>query len=257
MTGRRHRSNCELVAQGVANIAAGDVRRHLRHRHHRAHRDQRPRRRARPGLGHAARALPAAVHAGGGAARRLHPARQPRRRARRRGLEHGGEGGVRARCCAPRAATPRCCWRRSCSPSSRDLTIAHRRRRHARRASCSCTAWPRRWRWRARRPLIERRTSPTRPAPPAPPTMPMRSTADVVVYRISGAFFFGATAAVSSRARPHRRAPEGVRARFLRRAAGRQHRRQGARRLRAQAAAVGHARVLRRRRGAKRAANAC
>ena len=47
MTGRRHRSNCELVAQGVANIALGAVRRHLRHRHDRPHRHQRARRRAR------------------------------------------------------------------------------------------------------------------------------------------------------------------------------------------------------------------
>jgi SulP family sulfate permease len=30
MTGRRHRSNCELVGQGIANIASGW--RHLRHR---------------------------------------------------------------------------------------------------------------------------------------------------------------------------------------------------------------------------------
>ncbi len=56
MTGRRHRSNCELVAQGVANIALGAVRRHLRHRHHRPHRHQRAGRRARarsPGMLHA------------------------------------------------------------------------------------------------------------------------------------------------------------------------------------------------------------
>ena len=100
MTGRRHRSNCELVAQGVANIASATVRRHLRHRHDRAHRDQRARRRARPGLGHAARALHAAVHAGRGAARRLHPARGARRRARRRRLEHGREGTSSRRSCA-------------------------------------------------------------------------------------------------------------------------------------------------------------
>ena len=55
MTGRRHRSNCELVAQGVANIATAALRRHHGDRHHRPHRDQYPRRRRGPGRGHIAR----------------------------------------------------------------------------------------------------------------------------------------------------------------------------------------------------------
>jgi sulfate permease, SulP family len=60
MTGRRHRSNCELVAQGVANVGLGAVLRHLRDRHHRAHRHQCARRRAAwAGGRHAACGLPA------------------------------------------------------------------------------------------------------------------------------------------------------------------------------------------------------
>jgi SulP family sulfate permease len=51
MTGRRHRSNCELVAQGAANIGSALFGGHLRHRHDRAHGDQRARRRARPDPG--------------------------------------------------------------------------------------------------------------------------------------------------------------------------------------------------------------
>ena len=51
MTGRRHRSNVELVAQGDRQRRLGAVRRLLRHRHDRAHRDQRPRRGARAGGG--------------------------------------------------------------------------------------------------------------------------------------------------------------------------------------------------------------
>ena len=63
MSGRRHRSNCELVAQGVANIASalfggicvtGNIARTATNV--RAGR-------ARPGLGHAAFGVPAAVHA--------------------------------------------------------------------------------------------------------------------------------------------------------------------------------------------------
>ena len=52
MTGRRHRSNCELGAQGVANIVSIAVRRHLRHRHCGANRNQCARRSARAGLRH-------------------------------------------------------------------------------------------------------------------------------------------------------------------------------------------------------------
>ncbi len=57
MSGARHRSNCELVAQGARQYHQRAVRRHLRHRHDRAHRDQCPRRRARAHLGHTPRAV--------------------------------------------------------------------------------------------------------------------------------------------------------------------------------------------------------
>ena len=63
MTGRRHRSNMELVAQGVANIASalfgGSA-----DRHRRPYGDQRTRRRGGPGLGYPPRGLCPAVHAG-------------------------------------------------------------------------------------------------------------------------------------------------------------------------------------------------
>ena len=54
MSGRRHRSNCELVAQGFANIGAALFGGFMRDRHHRPHRHQCPRRRDRACLRHAA-----------------------------------------------------------------------------------------------------------------------------------------------------------------------------------------------------------
>ena len=52
MIGGRHRSNIELIAQGVANVVTPLFRRHSRHRRHRAHRHQHQERRAHPGRGH-------------------------------------------------------------------------------------------------------------------------------------------------------------------------------------------------------------
>ena len=52
MIGSRHKSNVELVAQGVANIAIRPLRRHPGHRGHRAHRDQRQERRPHAGRRH-------------------------------------------------------------------------------------------------------------------------------------------------------------------------------------------------------------
>src|SRR5215204_4412347 len=89
MSGRRHRSNCELVAQGFANIGAalfgglcatGTIARTATNV--RARRD-------RACLGHPACAVPARLHAGRGAARRLHPACRARRHPCGRCLEHG------------------------------------------------------------------------------------------------------------------------------------------------------------------------
>ena len=54
MTGRKHRYNMEVVAQGIANVASAIVRRHQRDRHDRPHRDQYSRRRMQPGLRHGA-----------------------------------------------------------------------------------------------------------------------------------------------------------------------------------------------------------
>ena len=62
MSGRRHRSNCELAAQGFGEHRLRPVRRLLRHRHDRPYGHERPRRRPRTGLGHAALAVPACFH---------------------------------------------------------------------------------------------------------------------------------------------------------------------------------------------------
>ena len=53
---------------------------------------------------------------------------------------------------------------------------------------------------------------------PRPYDVALATDPDVVVYRISGAFFFGAAATRRGRARPDRRAPEGLRDRLLGRA---------------------------------------
>jgi hypothetical protein len=65
MSGTRHNSNAELVAQGAANVGSGPVWRVLRDRHNRAHRHQCPRRRAWPGCRHAARGFSAGLHPAG------------------------------------------------------------------------------------------------------------------------------------------------------------------------------------------------
>ena len=95
MTGRRHRSNCELVAQGFANIGSalfggicvtGTIARTATN----------VRAGARgPVSRHAACGVPAAVHADRRAAGELHSAGGARRRAGGRRLEHGREAGVR------------------------------------------------------------------------------------------------------------------------------------------------------------------
>ena len=92
LTGRRHRSNCELVAQGAANIASvlfggicvtGTIARTATN----------IRAGARgPIVRHVSFALRPAVHGCGGAACFLRAARGARRGARGRRLEHGREG---------------------------------------------------------------------------------------------------------------------------------------------------------------------
>ena len=114
MTGRRHRSNCELVAQGFANIGSalfggicvtGTIARTATNVRAGA-------RGPVSGMLHSlflllfmliaaplASYIPLAALAGG---------------AGGRGLEHGGEAGIRRRCCARRAAMPSCCSPPSC-----------------------------------------------------------------------------------------------------------------------------------------------
>ena len=109
MTGRRHRSNCELVAQGFANIGSalfggicvtGTIARTATNVRAGAHGPV-------SGMLHAA--LPARLHAARRTAGQLHPACGARRRAGGGRLEHGREGRLRARSSAPRAATRWCC----------------------------------------------------------------------------------------------------------------------------------------------------
>ena len=131
MTGRRHRSNCELVAQGVANVASGlfggicvtgTIARTATNVRAGAHGPV-------AGMLHSLFLL--AVRAARGAARELHSARGARGRARRRRVEHG-----RAQCRRHVAAFAR----RRCCRAARDLLAhdlrgldgSHRRRLRAR-----------------------------------------------------------------------------------------------------------------------------
>ena len=91
MSGRRHRSNCELAAQGIANLVSalfggicvtGTIARTA---------NECPGRRPRSDRRHAAFRLPARLHTRRGTPRELHPAFSPRRRPRHRLLEHGGK----------------------------------------------------------------------------------------------------------------------------------------------------------------------
>ena len=122
MTGRRHRSNCELVAQGVANIGSalfggicvtGTIARTATNVRAGA-------RGPVAGMLHSvflllfmliaaplASYIPLAALAGGAGGGRL---------------EHGREAGVRDACCAPRAAMPPCCSSTFLLTIFRDLT---------------------------------------------------------------------------------------------------------------------------------------
>lgn len=88
MTGRRHRSNCELVAQGVANSASALFGGMPATGADRTHGDQHPLWREIAGRRHAPRGLRAGVHAVVRPARQLHPAGQSGAGAGDRCLEH-------------------------------------------------------------------------------------------------------------------------------------------------------------------------
>ena len=118
MTGRRHRSNCELVAQGFANIGSalfggicvtGTIARTATNVRAGAHGPV-------SGMLHAVFLLAFMLRRG--AAGQLHPARGAGRRAGGGGLEHGREARASRRCCARRGAMRWCCWRPSCWWSS-------------------------------------------------------------------------------------------------------------------------------------------
>jgi MFS superfamily sulfate permease-like transporter len=96
MIGARHRSNTELIAQGIANMVSPDLRRHPRHRRHRSHRDQRQERRALAGsrhrpCHHAARHHVLLRRRGG-----AHPDGDACRHLARRRLQHERVAGLRA-----------------------------------------------------------------------------------------------------------------------------------------------------------------
>ena len=109
MTGRRHRSNCELVAQGVANVASGlfggicvtgTIARTATNVRAGAHGPV-------AGMLHSVFLL--AVRAACRAARELHSARGARGRARRRRVEHGRAQRRRHVAAFVAAAMPPCC----------------------------------------------------------------------------------------------------------------------------------------------------
>ncbi len=240
LTGRRHRSNCELVAQGAANVGFGDVRRHLRHRHHRAHRDQHPRRRARTHVGHFPRASTSCCSCW--SRRRLSPTCRSRRSAR---------------CSRSSPGT----WPRRTNSSRCMQFVARRRLRAARHIPADRLrglANGHRGRCRGRLVPVSashgrirggRRRARSRPRIIADNGDDAVTAAGVqkdgvFVFRISGAFFFGATARVSTILDRIGERPARVHSGFQRRAADRLHRREGAARLRAQAAALRHARSI-------------
>jgi len=145
MTGRRHRSNCELVAQGFRQTSAsGAVRRYLRDRHDRAGRRPMVRvGRARPGLGACCIlsfllmfiivAAPLAE---------LYPARRPRRRwpCPWSPWKHGSRR-PRSRHSSARSWATRWCFSSPSRWSSfRGPDRGHRRRLRAGLDSCSSTA---------------------------------------------------------------------------------------------------------------------
>ena len=194
MTGRRHRSNCELVAQGIANIAAvtfggmcvtGTIARTATNVRAGAHGPV-------AGMLHALYILLFMLVAAPLAA--YIPLASLGARARRGRLEHGREGGVRA--------LMRLARRRRRAPG--DLPAHHLRRpddgdcrwRHARRLSVPAPHGGGR-RGRDRRRLMAEDEADTSGADRAAYD-PDALDGGVLVYRISGAFFFGATAAVSA-----------------------------------------------------------
>jgi SulP family sulfate permease len=88
MTGDRHNSNVELVAQGIANIVS-PLRWNPRHRRHRPNRHQHPLRRALPGLRHHPCRYAARNPARSRATGQLYPARHLGRSPLCRGVQHG------------------------------------------------------------------------------------------------------------------------------------------------------------------------
>ena len=196
MTGRRHRSNCELVAQGVANIGCGAVRRPVRDRHDRPHRDERPRRRDRAGLRHAACAFPPALHAGRGAARLLHPAGGARRQSSPSSPANMAERHEFVAILTPLA-------RRGLRPP-RDLPPdglpgpdrRHRRRGRARQLPVHAPHGAAR-RGRGRAPARRRGRGRRRRRTPGL-RGPRGRRPGVMVYRIAGPLFFGASSTIAT-----------------------------------------------------------
>jgi SulP family sulfate permease len=194
MTGRRHRSNCELVAQGVANIASalfggicatGTI----------AHGNQRALRRRRPGCRHHARLVPAHLHARRRATRLLHSARSAVRGADYGCAEHGGAGGVRRHHKA---------FARRRRGATRDV-LAHRFPRPQRRHHGGRRAWQLRVHApyggaclrRAGVSLVQWDQADSDDVRPAYNNRE-GADEDVMVYRIGGPLFFGAATSIAT-----------------------------------------------------------
>ena len=186
MIGGRHRSNMELVAQGVANIASPLVRRNSGDRRDCAHGDERQERRPHARRRNHARRHAAAHHAllrpvGG-----TDPAGDARGDPRRRGVSHERVAHVPGRACVRQRAMSPCCSRRSASPCS-STSRSRSRSAWCSPRSSSSAAW---------------RRSPTSASSRAAssddlsldPAEPWRTAIPrgVSVFEINGPFFFGA-----------------------------------------------------------------
>jgi SulP family sulfate permease len=195
MTGRRHRSNCELVGR-ARPTSLPPVRRHLRHRHHRPHRDQRPRRRARAGRRHAAFDLPAGFMLLAAPLATFIPLGRAGRRPRCRRLEHGRET-RRRHCCYAPPGDAAVLLATFLLTIFRDLTEAivvgfalgsvlfiHR--------MSQTTAIE------THVPMVPEDKADATNGGRTAYHEAVEQNPDVVVYRISGAFFFGAAAAIGT-----------------------------------------------------------
>ena len=132
MTGRKHRYNMELVAQGIANMASALFGGIQRHGNDRAHRHQHPGRGAKPCRRNDACRLPSDLHACGSAVGEFHPTLSARGSPGGGLLEHGRKEGVSgpASRLAYGISVDRNLWAHACGEFDR--------RHHSRMSACRC-----------------------------------------------------------------------------------------------------------------------